>query len=134
MEHPGRRARPRPVRDDATKSISALIRYSIPVFFSQSPTAPQISWLARVKRGQLLLIGSNMGERRLKVSNLSITNANGQALNLGDGLQGYILGMASMQFKSHAMPHGFVSGSTLSIEFKGDDGPVKAVATVQKAD
>ena len=122
---------PATLRND---SVNFGIRYSIPVFFSQSPTAPQISWSARVKGGQLQLIGSNMGERRLKVSNLSITNANGQVLNLGDGLLGYILGMASMQFKSHAMPHGFVSGSTLSIEFKGDDGPVKAIATVQKAD
>jgi len=101
---------PAPVETDdsghseVSGALSLVIRQSIPVFVSSpaaTPAAPQ--W--RVERapggdGQAgyLLGVHNTGDKRLRLSDLVLSTAEGEVLAQHKGLVGYALGHAQMQF------------------------------------
>ena len=115
-------------------AVNFAIRYSIPVFFSKPAAAPQIAWRATVDGGHLVLTGLNAGQKRLRVSALQVTDGKGKAVNFGDGLVGYVLGRSAMRWTSRSIPKGFAANSPLTISLKGDNGPVKATALVERLD
>lgn len=85
--------------DPATRAaggVSLLVRQSIPVFFSSpSRTAPNVQW----RLAGSTLEGTNTGDRRMRVSEVSIVDEHGGRISFGPGLRGYVLGHSSVRWQ-----------------------------------
>ena len=114
-------------------AVNLAIRYSIPVFFSNSPQAAKVSWSITEKAGHIQLMAINSGQQRLKITNLTLTNSRGQVLNFGNGLLGYVLGGGSQEFNSHVLPASYASGGKFLIRFDTDNGPLEVTVAGQNA-
>lgn len=112
-------------------TINLLVRYSIPVFFgAQNKKNPTVTWSVAVKGDKVALTARNTGDRRLRISALSLRDANGKHLSFGPGLAGYALGGST---KTWIVPgKGFASGGQAAISASSDGGPVQAVAAVTR--
>ena len=114
-------------------AVNLAIRYSIPVFFSKSPQVANVSWTITGKAHHVQLVGTNSGQQRLKISNLTIKDSRGQVLKFGNGLLGYLLGGGSQEFNSPVLPAGYASGGKFLIRYSSDNGPVEAIVASQNA-
>lgn len=112
--------------------VNLSIRYSIPVFFSRSSTAPKIVWKASMLGDEILLTGQNLGQKRMRISDLIVQGANGSTASLGNGLAGYILRKASMQFKLSATTIDFASSPVLVLKFQRDNYLTQVVAPIDR--
>ena len=64
----------------------------------------------------------------LRISALTLKDANGRSISLGNGLAGYALGQST---KSWTIPaRGFAAAGSASISAQSDGGPVQAVASI----
>lgn len=110
-------------------AISLMVRYSIPVFFgAANKKSPTLAWSVAVKGDKVTLAAHNTGDRRLRLSSLTVKDANGRSISLGNGLAGYALGQST---KSWTIPaHGFAGHGSASISAQSDGGPVQAVASI----
>jgi len=110
-------------------AVNLMVRYSIPVFFgAANKKNPTLAWSVAVKGDRVTLAAHNTGDRRLRISALTVRDANGRAISLGSGLAGYALGQST---KSWVLPaHGFAASGSASISAQSDGGPVQAVASV----
>ena len=81
-----------------------------------------------------MLTGLNAGQKRLRVSALQVADGKGRAISFGDGLVGYVLGRSAMRWTSQGIPREFQANTPLTISLKGDNGPVKATALVERLD
>ena len=81
-------------------AVKFNIRYSIPVFFSQSGvTPPDISWSLKPGSRNYTLTAKNTGGSRLRVSNLRLKPKSGRAKIISPGLAGYVLANSSKIWK-----------------------------------
>jgi len=112
-------------------TINLLVRYSIPVFFgAPNKKNPTVTWSVAVKGDKVALTARNTGDRRLRISALSLRDANGKHLSFGAGLAGYALGGST---KTWTVPgKGFAGSGQASISAQSDGGPVQAVAAVTR--
>ena len=79
-------------------------------------------------RSEVTLTARNDGERRLRISALSLRDASGKSLSFGNGLAGYALGQSTM---SWTVPrHGFTPNGSISVTAQSDGGPIQAVASI----
>jgi fimbrial chaperone protein len=110
-------------------TINLLMRYSIPVFFGAADKKnPTVSWSYAVKGDKVTVMAHNKGDRRLRISALTMRDASGHSISLGAGLAGYALGQST---KTWTVPgHGFAARGPAAISAESDGGPVKAVATI----
>ncbi|HLH91092.1 MAG TPA: fimbria/pilus periplasmic chaperone [Xanthobacteraceae bacterium] len=110
--------------------INLMVRYSIPVFFgARNKKSPTLAWSVAVKGSKVTLSARNTGERRLRISALTVRDARGHTISLGAGLAGYTLGQST---KSWTIPgHGFAASGSASISAQSDGGPVQAVASIE---
>jgi len=110
-------------------AVNLMVRYSIPVFFgAANKKNPTLAWSVAVKGDRVTLAAHNTGDRRLRISALTVKDANGRSISLGNGLAGYALGQST---KSWTIPaRGFAAHGSASISAQSDGGPVQAVASI----
>ncbi|HEY2135774.1 MAG TPA: molecular chaperone [Xanthobacteraceae bacterium] len=110
-------------------AVNLLMRYSIPVFFGASNKKnPTVDWSLAVRGDKVTLTAHNSGDRRLRISALSVRDANGKSISFGTGLAGYALGQST---KTWTVPgHGIAAKGPATISGQSDGGPIQAVATV----
>jgi fimbrial chaperone protein len=112
-------------------TVNFLMRYSIPVFFgTTSKTSPTVDWSVATSGDKVTLTARNSGERRLRVSALSLRNAQGKTVSLGNGLAGYVLGRSNIHWRMPISARAFAIGGPIEISAQSDIGPVHAVASV----
>jgi len=107
-------------------SVNIALRYSIPVFFTVAGTAPKLSWALVQRANKPVIVATNSGDRRIRLSKLKVTDGKGGVANFGEGLAGYVLGHSSMSFVVPAAARGFGAGGLAAISAQGDLGPVSA--------
>jgi fimbrial chaperone protein len=108
-------------------AVNLMVRYSIPVFFGASNKKnPTVAWSLAVKGDKVTLVARNNGERRLRISALTLRDATGRSVSFGAGLAGYALGQST---KTWTVPGRGFSGPA-SISAQSDGGPIQAVASI----
>jgi fimbrial chaperone protein len=111
-------------------TVKLIVRQSIPVFFgTPDKAAPAVAWSVAVSGDKLTVTSGNTGERRLRVSSLSLRDDNGRTISFGGGLVGYVLGRSTMRWTAPGA-HGFASAGPVAISAQGDNGPIHAAASV----
>jgi len=112
-------------------AVNLLVRYSIPVFFGvANKKNPTVAWSVAVKGDKLTVTARNNGDRRLRISALSLRDASGRSISLGTGLAGYALGQSA---KSWTVPsRGFSTNGPASVSAQSDGGPIQAVASIAR--
>jgi fimbrial chaperone protein len=114
-------------------TVAVVLRYSIPVFFV-APDAQEakVGWSVERRGGSLLVGATNTGGRRLRIASLAIKDAKGKTLTALQGLAGYVLGGATMQW-----PVGAASAATASrvasVEAESETGPIHAIIAPRPA-
>lgn len=117
--------------------VNVVLRYSLPVFFrsadagrSSSQVSSQVSWTVRQTGNALVVAAKNAGQQRLKIADLKLADSTGRSITLGNGLVGYVLGNATMQWSFPAQGLR-VSGPTVTLSARSDGGEINATAAVQ---
>jgi fimbrial chaperone protein len=112
-------------------TVRFVLRHVIPVFYRASnAAAADVSWTVQPAAGGFVVRAQNNGARRLKVFDLRLTDGSGRIVARRDGLVGYVLGHATMEWSIPAAGAGSRSGA-VSIVAQSEDGPINAAATVQ---
>lgn len=109
------------------------IRQSLPVFFTGAGANAQIEWEASLKKGRLYVSARNQGQKRIRLSELSISAGAGKPLKVTTGL-GYVLGRSSEQWAAKIPVKGFAPGTTITIQAQSDNGPIRKVAKIRATD
>jgi fimbrial chaperone protein len=109
-------------------AVNLMVRYSIPVFFgAPNKKHPTVAWSVATAGDKITLTAHNSGDRRLRISALSLKSEGGKTLSFGNGLAGYALGQSAV---SWTVPrHGFTPQGTVSVVAQSDGGPIQAVAS-----
>ena len=111
-------------------AVNLMVRYSIPVFFGTSDMkSPAVSWAYAVKGDKLTVSARNNGDRRLRISALSVRDGTGRNISFGQGLAGYALGHSTKSWIAPASARGFAPNGAASISAQSDNGPIEAVAS-----
>ena len=114
-------------------SVNLLVRYSIPVFFGAADKkSPTVAWSFIQSGDKVTLIARNHGERRLRISALSLRDASGRAISFGNGLAGYALGQSTKRWTAPGSARGFAANGSATISAQSDGGLIQAVASVTK--
>ncbi|WP_295813709.1 molecular chaperone [uncultured Nitratireductor sp.] len=110
-------------------TVNLVMRHSVPVFFrSQDAAAPQVSWSVNRSGSQLMLIARNDGAGRLRLSDVRVSQG-GRPVGARNGLVGYVLGGATMQWPIGTASG--VGGGTVALRAQSHLGPVKASVAVR---
>jgi fimbrial chaperone protein len=111
-------------------AVNLMVRYSIPVFFGATDKErPTLAWSVATNGNKVTLTAVNTGDRRLRISALSLQNDSGKTLSFGSGLTGYALGQSTV---SWTVPRsGFTASGAVSVTAQSDGGPVRAVASIR---
>jgi fimbrial chaperone protein len=111
--------------------VNLMVRYSIPVFFgAANKKRPALAWSVAVKGNKVMLTARNTGDRRLRLSALSVRDASGRKISLGNGLAGYALGQSTKTWT--VAGHGFAAQGAASVSGQSDGGPIQAVASISR--
>jgi fimbrial chaperone protein len=117
------------VRRQQARAVNLLIRHSIPVFFRNPQlTAANVAWSLSYDGDKLVVVASNSGDERLRISSLRLRDAAGTTISFGNGLVGYALGRSSMSWIAPSHPRGFGASGSVSIVAETDKGPINAMA------
>ena len=115
-------------------TVNLIVRYSIPVFFgAPDKTSPALAWSLASAGGRVTVTARNSGDRRIRISALSLRDAQGRTVSFGDGLVGYALGRSTIRWTAPVGADGFAVSGSVSISAQGDIGPIHAVASVTPA-
>src|ERR1043165_851698 len=108
-------------------AVNLMVRYSIPVFFgAPNKKQPTVAWSVATNGDKVTLTAHNSGDRRLRISALSLRDGNGKTLSFGNGLAGYARGGSPV---SGPVPlHGSAPSGTVSVIAQSDGGPIQAAA------
>jgi fimbrial chaperone protein len=115
--------------------VKLLIRQSIPVFFYGLDRQPgSLTWQTRREGGKTVLEARNQGQKRIRLSKMTVTDAAARQLVSIEGLAGYVLGGQTFAWELPAGEAGRApDGQALNIEAQTDDGPIKASAALGKS-
>lgn len=114
-----------------TNAIKLLVRHSIPVFFAgQDRTAPDVDWSILRRGDRVVLAARNNGGSRLRLSALSLRDQAGRSVALGTGLVGYALSRSTMRWVLPAAGRSIAASGPVSISATGNEGPIRATASV----
>lgn len=112
-------------------SVNLLMRYSIPVFFTQTRRSEaQVDWAVTKRDGRIVVSARNRGDRHLRISQLSLRDAKGREISFGKGLVGYALGRSTMSWIAPAANQRFAGSGQVSFTGQGNDGPFRATAPI----
>lgn len=107
-------------------TIAMVVRHSIPVFLLGPEGKPaQLTWSVGTRNGRLVLRATNSGDRRVRLSNVSVRLPGGQNVSFGNGLLGYALAGSTMEWLSP----GRASGSGGTVTATTERGTVTGQAT-----
>ncbi|MBY8917085.1 molecular chaperone [Nitratireductor rhodophyticola] len=110
-------------------TVSLVVRHSIPVFFrSENAGAPQVAWSVSRSGATLMLVARNNGAGRLRLSDVRISQG-ARRIGRRDGLVGYVLGGATMQWPIGSA--GSVGGGPAALRAQSHLGPVEATVPVR---
>lgn len=112
--------------------VGFAVRYSVPVFFSNTSQTSEVNWTASVVKGQLKIVAENAGGRRVRLADLKIVKG-GKSVSVSQGLAGYVLGTSSRYWLVKGGAKLASPGGTIKIIAKGDNGPIEATAKVVAA-
>jgi fimbrial chaperone protein len=99
-----------PNGDKKAGTIAMLVRHSVPMFFSTArATNPEVTWSLTRKAGKLQVKAVNVGDKRLRLANLTGTSG-GATIDFGRGLNGYVLGRSTLNLTSKSNV-GTIAGS-----------------------
>ncbi len=119
------------VGQSKTNAVKLLVRHSIPVFFAaQDRTVPAVNWSILRRGDRVVLSARNDGGSRLRVSALSLRDQSGRSVTLGTGLVGYALSQSTMRWVLPASGRNIAASGPVSISANGNDGPIRATASV----
>ena len=105
-------------------TISFVTRLRIPVFFAEARARlPQVQWSLHHSGGEAVLMAQNAGDVRLRLADVRMVQAGG-TVDSHEGLFGYVLGGASMQWPLGSASK-FGSG-TVSLQADTSRGPLQA--------
>lgn len=106
-------------------TIAMVVRHSIPVFLLAPEGKPaQLTWSVGTRNGRLVLRATNNGDRRVRLSKVSVRLPGGQNVSFGNGLLGYALAGSTMEWLSP----GRASGSSGTITATTELGTISAQA------
>ena len=112
-------------------AVNLMVRYSIPVFFgAANKKNPTVAWSVAAKGDKVTLTAHNSGDRRLRLSALSLHDASGKSLSFGNGLAGYALGQSAVTWTVPG--RGFSTNGAISVTAQSDGGPIQAVASAAR--
>ena len=110
-------------------AVNLMVRYSIPVFFgAANRKSPTVAWSVVPNGDKITLTARNSGDRRLRISALSLRDASGKSLSFGSGLAGYALGQSAVSWT--VSRRDFATSGSISVTGQSDGGPIQAVAAV----
>jgi len=111
-------------------TVNFVLRYSIPVFFSNPEASPaDVSWALRPRGKAAVLTAKNTGDRHLRISDLNIADGD-RAIAARDGLVGYVLSGASMQWPLSLAGGNLVAGRSVALSAQSDAGAINATLVV----
>lgn len=113
--------------------LNIAFRYSIPVFvMPQDGAKPALSWSVAKREGKTIITAANNGDRRVRISDLQVSDAKGKPLIAEKGLAGYVLARSSMSWVAPGTAQ--ASGnSPVLITAQGDQGAINAEARTEAA-
>jgi fimbrial chaperone protein len=117
--------------NNLVSNIRFLVRYSVPVFFAQPDTSPQLAWSASLAGGHVSLTLRNDGSQHVRISALKVEGSSGASVSFGEGLAGYALAHSSVHWTSQAAANNLAPGAVIKITAQGDNGPVSATIVLQ---
>lgn len=112
--------------------VMLVVRQSIPVFFAPtniSDAAP--TWRVRVVKGGYEVSVGNSGGKRLKVSNLTLSDGR-NVIARHDGLVGYVLGQSDARWFVPSAGNDR-RGSAINVKAQSEAGPLDATARLTKS-
>jgi len=110
-------------------AVNLMVRYSIPVFFgAPNKKNPTVAWSFTTKGDKVTLTAHNSGDRRLRISALSLRDGSGKSHSFGSGLAGYALGQSAISWTIPS--RGFSANGSVSVTGQSDGGPIQAVASI----
>ncbi len=118
--------------NSAVSTVRLFVRYSVPVFFAQPDTSPQLTWSASIVDQRLQLMVRNDGSQHIRISALRVEGP-GLNVSFGEGLVGYVLAHSTAQWTARSVLKSAASGTPLKITALGGNGPVSATALLQTA-
>lgn len=111
-------------RSNHQLGVRFAVRYSIPVFFTRRDAgARALVWQAIASEGAVRLSARNMGGRRVRISALRLTGANGRTIANRRGLVGYVLAKSSMSWRFRALNRA-ANRSRVVLSANTDNGPI----------
>lgn len=114
-------------------TIDMAFRYSVPVFvLPPKPGKPALSWSTAVQDGKTVVVAQNTGDRRVRVSELKVTDGQGRKITVANGLAGYVLARSSMSWVTPGTGKTVASGPLL-VTANGDQGTINATASANTA-
>ncbi len=109
--------------------ISLVIRQSIPVFVNGQDVRPGLlTWKAIERNGKFVLEAANVGQKRVKITKLTVNDDKNRELTKGN-TAGYVLGG---QTKAWGLS-GATAGKTLTIKAESELGQINASITVGRS-
>ncbi|MGO9171120.1 MAG: molecular chaperone [Rhodomicrobium sp.] len=110
-------------------TVALAVRHSVPVFFAGFDLAPgSVKWSATSRKGKLVLTASNSGQKRVRLSQLRVTDGAARQLISIDGLAGYVLGGQTKIWEMPIPPGAVKPGLNLIIDAQSEAGPIHASA------
>src|SRR2546421_7291176 len=100
-------------------AVNLMVRYSIPVFFgAPNKKNPTVAWSVATSGDKVTLTAHNSGDRRLRISALSLRDGSGKSLSFGSGLAGYALGQSAVSWTGPR--RGFAANGSISVRRPSD--------------
>lgn len=112
-----------------SETVNMVIRYSIPVFFTERGAGAELRWEVRRDGGRLVVEATNTGQRHAKIADLTVASPSGQ-VSLGKGLNGYVLPGSTRRWIATAGAQRLQPGSNVNITANGDDYAVHQSTTI----
>ena len=105
--------------------VNLLIRQSIPVFFDpRQDMQAAVTWSLAYDGPRLVVTAQNSGQRRLRISALTLRDDAGRTISFGGGLVGYVLSHSAMSWIAPGQAHGFGAKGSIVVSAQGDTGPI----------
>ena len=119
-------------RAPQNRSVTLVVRYSIPVFFNAKESADaKVAWSIQELGGRAYLSATNDGDRHVRISALSIRDAGGKSISFGKGLTGYVLGRSTMRWAVPGKVARAGVGHSAVIVAETNFGPINAKPIVR---
>jgi len=118
---------PEPDTAQAGGVVSILIRHSVPVFFSTPAAAPaRPQWqIGRTGTGGWRVTVTNDGDKRLRLANLALHDAEGVLVAERQGLVGYVLGGSRRSFEVKALAAQSAAAAALRLSVQAEAGSLE---------